>query len=155
MNFITNRIFKVSALLNKNIRCYGEITFTQQLERKSEFEHVHAYRAYDLDGQLLDRNVKFDLPYMNKILKAMIYVDEMDSILLKVKGQGMLCIKLRKNIFLYDFFRIRSLYSRVSCCPSTSRFGLYPVQGTRSPLLERVRNRSDDKPMYWKYSWCC
>lgn len=42
-----------------------------------------------MDGKLLDNKVKFDTDYLNKILKAMIYVDEMDSVLLKVKAQGM------------------------------------------------------------------
>lgn len=55
---------------------------------QDDFPHVPAYRAYDLDGKLLDKKVKFDLDYMNKILKTMIYIDEMDTILLKVKGQG-------------------------------------------------------------------
>ena len=41
-----------------------------------------------MDGKILDKNVKFDTDYLNKILKAMIYIDEMDTILLKVKGQG-------------------------------------------------------------------
>ena len=42
----------------------------------------------DLNGKLVDRNAKYDPEYLNKILKTMIYVEEMDSILLKVKGQG-------------------------------------------------------------------
>lgn len=37
---------------------------------------------------MLDKKVKFDLAHLNKILKAIIYIDEMDTILLKVKGQG-------------------------------------------------------------------
>jgi hypothetical protein len=65
---------------------------------------VSAYRAYDLDGKLLDHSVKFDLDHMNKILKAMIYIDEMDSILLKVKAQGKISIKLGKISFYMSSF---------------------------------------------------
>jgi hypothetical protein len=42
----------------------------------------------DLDGNILDQSLTFDGPYLSKILSTMIFVDEMDSILLKVKGQG-------------------------------------------------------------------
>jgi hypothetical protein len=42
----------------------------------------------DLDGNLLDRTLSFDAVYLAKILRTMIFVDEMDTILLKVKGQG-------------------------------------------------------------------
>jgi hypothetical protein len=41
---------------------------------------------------------------MNKILKAMIYIDEMDSILLKVKAQGKISIKLGKISFYMSSF---------------------------------------------------
>lgn len=57
-----------------------------------------AYRAYDLNGNLLDNNVKYDLEYMNKILKGMIYIDEMDTILLKVKGQGINILSQEKYL---------------------------------------------------------
>lgn len=55
---------------------------------QTQFDNVTAYRAFDLEGKLLDKSIKYDLDYMHKILRAMIYIDEMDSILLKVKGQG-------------------------------------------------------------------
>lgn len=42
----------------------------------------------DLEGNLLDKSITFDPAYLAKILRTMIFVDEMDSILLKVKGQG-------------------------------------------------------------------
>jgi hypothetical protein len=55
---------------------------------------------------------------MNKILKAMIYVDEMDAILLKVKGQGTyLSLILRQNIFLYDILWLRGLHPGLSSRP--------------------------------------
>jgi len=37
---------------------------------------------------LLDSKIKYDVDYLNKILKSMIYIDEMDVMLLKVKAQG-------------------------------------------------------------------
>jgi hypothetical protein len=42
----------------------------------------------DLDGNLLDSSLVWDGGYLARILRTMIFVDEMDSILLKVKGQG-------------------------------------------------------------------
>ena len=42
----------------------------------------------------------------------MIYIDEMDSILLKVKAQGIIFILLyRQNIILYEFIRLRSMHT--------------------------------------------
>ena len=106
MNFIANRLFKLPSLFNKNIYNYGEITFNQDIKVQTHFDHVTAYRAFDLEGQLLDKTIKYDLDYLNKILRAMIYVDEMDSILLKVKGQGKsILYQFRKNIILHDFLR--------------------------------------------------
>jgi hypothetical protein len=49
--------------------------FTQKIHQQAQFDNVHAYRSYDLDGHLLDKTIKFDPDYLNKILKAMIYVD--------------------------------------------------------------------------------
>jgi len=61
-----------------------------------EYPKINTYRAFDLDGKLVDTKVKYDADLMCKILKKMIYVDEMDSILLKVKGQGIkLFLKFR------------------------------------------------------------
>jgi len=37
---------------------------------------------------LLDKTIKYDPTYLSKVLKTMLFVDEMDTILLKVKGQG-------------------------------------------------------------------
>jgi hypothetical protein len=42
----------------------------------------------DLDGQLLIKNHTYNPTLLLKILKTMIYVDEMDALLLKVKSQG-------------------------------------------------------------------
>jgi TPP-dependent pyruvate/acetoin dehydrogenase alpha subunit len=49
---------------------------------------VPTFRAFDLDGKLINKNIKYDSEQLIKILKTMIFVDEMDDILLKVKGQG-------------------------------------------------------------------
>lgn len=63
-------------LLNKvNIYRYGDIKFTQDLIAQNDYAHVPAYRAYDLEGKLLDSKVKYDVDYLNKILKSMIYID--------------------------------------------------------------------------------
>lgn len=42
----------------------------------------------DLDGRLLVPSHQFDGPLLARILRTMIFVDEMDSVLLKVKSQG-------------------------------------------------------------------
>lgn len=41
-----------------------------------------------LDGLLLDKKFVYDPQLLTKILKTMIFVDEMDTVLLKVKSQG-------------------------------------------------------------------
>ena len=46
------------------------------------------YRVMDLDGQLLIKDFKYDTELLTRVLKKMIFVDEMDTILLKVKSQG-------------------------------------------------------------------
>lgn len=55
---------------------------------QTEFDKVPTFRAYDLQGKLLNKNIKYDCDHLAQILKTMIFVDEMDDILLKVKGQG-------------------------------------------------------------------
>jgi hypothetical protein len=67
---------------------YGELVYTNQLTSLHEFPKMPTYRAIDLDGNLLDKTISYDPAYLNKILKAMVFVDEMDAILLKVKAQG-------------------------------------------------------------------
>jgi hypothetical protein len=57
----------------------------------------------------------------------MIYIDEMDTILLKVKAQGTNLFKLRKNIFLHVIFWIRRLYHRLSSSPQGLGFSLHSV----------------------------
>lgn len=85
-NFVKRTIR--SSLLTSLQQPYGELIYTQSLTPQSDFPKIKTYRAIDLDGNLVDSKLSFDLPYLSKILKTMIFVDEMDSILLKVKGQG-------------------------------------------------------------------
>ena len=49
---------------------------------------ISTFRLLDLEGKLLDKNHAYDTSYLLKILKSMIFVDEMDNVLLKVKSQG-------------------------------------------------------------------
>lgn len=69
-------------------RCYGELSFTQNLASQASFDKVPTYRLIDLDGKLLKSSHTYDTNLLVRILKKMIFVDEMDSILLKVKSQG-------------------------------------------------------------------
>jgi hypothetical protein len=46
----------------------------------------------DLNGQLLVKDHTYDTKLLVKMLKTMIFVDEMDSVLLRVKGQGSLTL---------------------------------------------------------------
>lgn len=85
-NFASRRLGQTLCLALR--QRYGELVYTQTLTAQSEFPKIPTYRAIDLDGNLLDKNLHFDPAYLTKILKTMIFVDEMDSILLKVKGQG-------------------------------------------------------------------
>lgn len=78
---------------------YGELIYTQNLNHQSEFGKVPTYRVIDLEGQLIDKKFTYDAQLLAKILKNMIFVDEMDSILLKVKSQG----KLRSTQEKYHF----------------------------------------------------
>jgi hypothetical protein len=75
-------------LLSRGVFKYGELTFTTSLQAQFEFPRVPTFRLLDLDGNLLDNKAKYDTQLLTKILKTMVFVDEMDSILLKVKGQG-------------------------------------------------------------------
>lgn len=67
---------------------FGSTVYTQTLKHQNQFEKIPTYRLVDLEGQLLDKNHQYDSALLLKILKAMIFVDEMDSILLKIKSQG-------------------------------------------------------------------
>ncbi len=86
-NFV-RRNLTITTLTKQIFRSYGELTYTQSLTTQSEFPRVPTYRVIDLQGNLLDSKFKYDTAELTKILKTMIFVDEMDSILLKVKGQG-------------------------------------------------------------------
>lgn len=80
------RVFgRLSALLAFS---YGELSFTTKLQPQAEFAKIPTFRAIDLEGRLLDKSIPYDTQLLTKVLKTMIFVDEMDSILLKVKSQG-------------------------------------------------------------------
>lgn len=75
--------------LTKSIRhSYVPTEYTQTLKHQNQFQKVPTFRLTDLEGQLLDKNHQYDTALLLKMLKAMIFVDEMDSILLKIKSQG-------------------------------------------------------------------
>lgn len=82
---IANRSTRLLSLLQNP---YGELKFVDNIQCQYEFDKVETFRAYDLDGKLVNKNIKYDCNELTKILKAMIFIDEMDDILLKVKGQG-------------------------------------------------------------------
>ena len=80
---------KVVRSLNTTLRQpYGELIYTSTLSPQSAFNKVPTYRLIDLNGQLLVKDHAYDTKMLVKILKTMIFVDEMDSVLLRVKGQG-------------------------------------------------------------------
>lgn len=54
---------------------YGELTFTDKLTSMHTFNKIPTFRLMDLDGNLLDKNHKYDTPLLVKILKTMIFVD--------------------------------------------------------------------------------
>jgi hypothetical protein len=80
--------FASKNLLTLLARNYGELVYTNEMKVQDSFDKVPTFRAYDLDGKLINKKIKYDTDELVKILKTMIFVDEMDHILLKVKGQG-------------------------------------------------------------------
>lgn len=81
-------------------RWYGQLIYTNEIKPQDCFEKIPTFRAYDLDGKLVNKNIKYDCDELAKILKTMIFVDEMDDILLKVKGQGSSIIIQAKSLFI-------------------------------------------------------
>lgn len=92
-----NKLLKQSPRFLQSLKMsYGELTYTNKLQVQSEFGKVPTFRVIDLDGKLVNHEVKYNTEELVKILKTMIFVDEMDSILLKVKGQGIFCVTQEK-----------------------------------------------------------
>jgi hypothetical protein len=60
------------------------------------------YRVIDLEGKLVGKRVAIDPKILNRVYRTMIYTDEMDTILLKAKGQGISNVIFRQNLILYD-----------------------------------------------------
>ena len=86
---IYNFAKRVVRSLNTTLRhSYGELVYTNTLSHQSSFDKVPTYRLIDLDGQLQVKDHVYDTKLLLKMLKTMIFVDEMDTILLRVKGQG-------------------------------------------------------------------
>lgn len=89
-----NMIYKIAkAFLKRPLitnlqQPYGDLVYTNTLSPKSEFKKVPTFRLIDLNGQLLVKDHIYDTNLLVKILKTIIFVDEMDNTLLKVKGQG-------------------------------------------------------------------
>ena len=80
---------RVTRSLNTALRhSYGELVYTNTLSHQSCFNKVPTYRLLDLNGQLQVKDHVYDTKFLLKILKTMIFVDEMDTIFLRVKGQG-------------------------------------------------------------------
>lgn len=48
----------------------------------------------------MDKKVKYDAEELAKILKTMIFVEEMDSMLLKIKGQGKVALTQERSRFI-------------------------------------------------------
>lgn len=86
------------ALTSTLKQSYGELTYTNTLSPQSEFNKVPTFRLIDLNGQLIVKNHIYDTKLLVKILKTMIFVDEMDSVLLRVKGQGTISITKAKYL---------------------------------------------------------
>lgn len=62
------------------------------------------YRVIDLEGNPIGNDKQaesIDKALLNRIYEKMIYTEEMDTILLKAKGQGKEYIYSRKDIVLY------------------------------------------------------
>lgn len=57
---IINKAITRSLLTTSFFRQYGELSFTNSINEKSEYPRIPTYRAYDLDGKLIDKNVKYD-----------------------------------------------------------------------------------------------
>ncbi len=63
------------SLLAKCVYNYGKINFEPNLKVQTSFDSVDAYRCYDLEGNLIDKQVKYDAGFLAKMLKTMIFVD--------------------------------------------------------------------------------
>jgi hypothetical protein len=95
---------------------------------------VPTYRAIDLDGNLLDKRLQYDAAYLNKILKTMIFVDEMDDLLLKVKAQG--------SIF-FTQVKYPSIWPLLANMPAL----LAPLQDLR-PEIWFIRSTENKAPIF-------
>ena len=57
---IINKKITKSLLTTSLSSSYGELTFTNSMNEKSDYPKIPTYRAFDLDGKLLDKKVKYN-----------------------------------------------------------------------------------------------
>ena len=136
---IVKKAFR-GALTTTLKQSYGELIYTTSLSPQSEFNKVPTYRLIDLNGHLLVKDHTYDTKLLAKILKTMIFVDEMDSVLLRVKGQGILhiikakylstCLLLVSTPVLLD--QLQDSTIGISSIPSTEN--KEPTFGEVSPF---------------------
>lgn len=117
--------------------------YTNELKTVSRVPKQLIYRVIDLEGNLVSDGKSvagIDKGLLNRIYEKMIYTEEMDTILLKAKGQGSQSPLLRQNILLYDFVRRGRLHS--SCWGCSRGQGLYlsSVQRTGHFPVERIHH---------------
>jgi len=62
--------------------------YTNNLEPVNKSPKQLIYRVIDLQGDLVGKKANIDGRLLNRIYRTMIYTEEMDTILLKAKGQG-------------------------------------------------------------------
>lgn len=48
------------SLLTQMTRKYGELVFTNKIKVQECFDKVVTFRAYDLDGKLVNKDIKYD-----------------------------------------------------------------------------------------------
>ena len=62
--------------------------YTNTLQPINKSPKQLIYRVIDLQGELVGKKADVDSKLLNRIYRTMIYTEEMDTILLKAKGQG-------------------------------------------------------------------
>lgn len=96
------------AIRLRNLQAFGfssfqnEANYTTELKAINKVPQILTYRVMDLKGDLVAQKPNIPGEILNKMLKTMIYTEEMDHILLKAKGQGKALCHRRQDIFLHD-----------------------------------------------------
>lgn len=56
-----NKLFlKRSTLLSKCLYNYGDLIYTNELKVQTSFDKVPTFRAFDLDGKLINKSIKYN-----------------------------------------------------------------------------------------------